>query len=77
MKIEMVIRNAISEIFPDEVFEDSDDLIELGVIDSMSILFLVSELEKNFKIEIPMDLILEKHFNSVNSIVALTNNLLS
>lgn len=50
---------------------DTDNLIEMGVIDSLSILSLVSYLEKEFGIKIDdMDL-MPDNFETIESICAL------
>lgn len=46
-----------------------------GVIDSVDIVSLISELEEEFDISIPMEDVVEENFDSVNAIWAMINRL--
>ena len=43
-------------------------LLEEGILESMSILLLISELEKRYNIEIPLDKIAENDLVDINAI---------
>lgn len=52
-------------------FEQREDLITGGYIDSFGLLFLVEELEKYFRVKIPLETIEPERFNKVDSICEL------
>lgn len=52
-------------------FEQSEDLITGGYIDSFGLLFLIEELEKYFHIKIPLVSIEPEQFNKIESICKL------
>lgn len=54
----------------DQQIDDNVNLIESGVIDSMTLLRLVSFLEENYGIEIPDQEIVPDNFRSLNAISA-------
>ena len=51
--------------------QDSDSLLAAGIIDSMAMVGLVSELERRFGITISDTELVPEHFDSVQAIVAL------
>lgn len=65
----------LEEIKPDIDYSTEDKLIDNGLIDSLSILSLVSELEDVFDIEIgPVDLV-PVNFNSAESMWSMIQKL--
>ena len=54
--------------------EDTDNLIESGIIDSLGIQLLVSYLEKNFSITIADDELAPDHFETIEAIWSLINS---
>jgi acyl carrier protein len=52
----------------DQAIDDNANLIESGVIDSMTLLRLVSFLEENYGIEIPDQEIVPDNFRSLSAI---------
>ena len=58
-----------------EIAEDTM-LLEEGVLESMSILLLISELEKSYNIEIPLDKIVEDDLVDVNAISNMVRRLI-
>ena len=51
-------------------FADGDSLLELGVIDSLSMVDLIAHLEKTYEITIAEDDMVPENFDSVDAIVA-------
>ncbi|MBR2577936.1 MAG: acyl carrier protein [Erysipelotrichaceae bacterium] len=73
------MREEILEIL-DEINEDissyeGDNLLQDGLIDSLSIIDLVAELCDTFDINISAKYIIEDNFKSVDAIVALVESL--
>lgn len=62
-------------IKPDVDFEGKTGLIENGDLDSFDIISLVSELNDEFEIDIPVEAIVPENFDSVETIMQLVNSL--
>ena len=60
----------IKEVLP-QIDIDSLNLVDGGIIDSMSIVVLVSELSERFNISFDLDDLDAKTFNSIDSIVEI------
>lgn len=62
----------------DEIFAHEEcDLLELGIIDSFDILNIVVELECQFNIEIPAELIIPNNFRRIDNIVMMLEEIVS
>ena len=55
-------------------FSDSQDLIKSQALDSLSIMILISEIEKNFKIKIKMSKFKLNDFRTINNLNKLIKN---
>lgn len=65
----------LEEIKPGIDYNAETKLIDNGILDSLSILSLVTEIENEYDIEIsPMDLIPE-NFNSAHALMVMINRL--
>lgn len=65
------VRKFISDelLYGDELeLKPETNLIEAGVIDSMSLLRLIAFLEERFQIEVPDEAVLPDNFRSLNAI---------
>ena len=67
------ILEILNSIRPEVDFESSINFIEDGYLDSLDIIILVAELEKNFNISISGELIIPENFSSITSIQTLVN----
>lgn len=67
-EIRTIVRERLKEIQPYIEFEDETDLLE-GVIDSVALLVLVSELEDAFEIVIELEEVTKERFSNINTIV--------
>lgn len=65
----------LGEIRPDVDFENNKSLIDGGVLDSLNILEIVSELCDAFDIEISPADIIPKNFNSAEAMWAMIERL--
>ena len=65
----------LEELRPDIDFTSHDDLIDSHLLDSLTILSLVAELEDAFDITIPAVEIVPKNFNSVAAMQAMIGRL--
>lgn len=71
-QIYMIIREIAEGI---DIFDDTP-LLDDGILDSISILYMVSELEEKNEIHIPVEEITEDHFKDINSIEAFVNQIM-
>ena len=73
--MEQRIMEIIKEIVPQGGFDESTALVDDGILDSMAIASLISELSLEYDIRIPYDDISEENFNSVSAIATLVKRL--
>lgn len=60
---------------PDVDFENTENLIDGRILDSLTILSLIAEIEEEFDVEIPTVEIIPSNFNSAKKIWALIEKL--
>ena len=66
------IRTYLTENGPQDAdleFSDDDSLLEAGIIDSMSMIDLISFLENEYSLKVDEDDMTPENFDSLNSIV--------
>lgn len=68
MEIREIIKAILSEIDNIENINDDTLLIEEGILDSMGIMYLISELEDRLSLEIPLENIEEKDFSTIKDL---------
>lgn len=61
----------LTDICPDVDFENEEELIDDGLIESLDIVAIVSEIMVEFDVEINVDDLLPENFNSVDAILEL------
>jgi acyl carrier protein len=54
----------------DQDFDDHTDLIERGIVDSMSLVRLIGFIEEEYGIRVPDEEIVPEHFSSLRKITA-------
>ncbi len=62
-------------LHPDVDFEEVDDLYEEGVLDSLDMVRLVTEINRVFDVAIPAVELRPENFQNVNTILALIERL--
>ena len=65
----------VKEVLPQIDFEASNALVDDGILDSLAIVTLVSELSMEFDVNIPYEEIMPDNFNSIDAICALVERL--
>lgn len=65
----------LHKMHPDVDFEMTDDLIGDGVLDSLDIVTLITEINATFDVSIPAEEIIPENFCSVEAIFALIERL--
>jgi acyl carrier protein len=65
----------LNGMHPEVDFTAEDDLIGGGILDSMDIVTLITEINENFDVSIPAEEIIPENFDSAASILALIQRL--
>ncbi len=65
----------LNEINSDIDYENEKALIDDGLLDSLDVVALVSELNDHYDIEIGLDELIPENFNSLEAILALIEKL--
>ncbi|MCI8992674.1 MAG: acyl carrier protein [Eubacterium sp.] len=60
--------------YPEIDFESSTELVDDGILDSMTLVGIISTLSMEFGIMIPYEDIIPENFNSVDAMAALVQN---
>ena len=67
--------NILKEMHPEVDFSMEDDLIGGGILDSMDIVTLITEINESFDVSIPAEEVIPENFDSAASIWALISRL--
>ena len=67
--MEQEIMELLSQINPYEEIEETTRLLEEGVLDSLALLLLISELEKKYPVKIDFEHLKLENFETVETIV--------
>lgn len=66
----------LADILPKVDFENGSDLYDDGVIDSLDVVAIISELNAHYDIEIPSEEIVPENFNDAEAMLEMVNRLL-
>ena len=69
------LKEILESIRPDVDFDTEKKLIDGGILDSMDIISIVTELNDNYDIEINVQYLLPENFNSIEAIYSLVQKL--
>lgn len=61
----------LQELRPDVDFENEQELITGGILDSMDVVSIVGEVDDEFDVQIRVENLIPENFNSVDAMVAL------
>ena len=67
--------NILNGLHPDVDFSSIDDLYDEGVLDSLDMVRLVTEIGMEFDVQIPAEELIPENFRNVNTIMALIERL--
>ena len=67
--------NILNGLHPDVDFAAIDDLYDEGVLDSLDMVRLVTEIGMEFDVQIPAEELVPENFQNVNTIMALIERL--
>ncbi len=73
--MEEKVLEVLSSEFPQIDFTASDALVDDGILDSLTIVSIISTLNMEFDIEIPYEEIIEENFNSIKGLAAMVERL--
>ena len=65
----------LSDCCPDVDFENETALIDDGLLESLDIVMIVTDLKHRFGVDINVDDLMPENFNSVDAMVALVEKL--
>jgi len=69
------LKNKLKEMYPSINFDSEKSLVSDGVLDSMAVVEIISEIEDMFDISVTMEYIQPKHFESVEAMWAMIEEL--
>ena len=73
--MEEEILELLSSEFPEVDFEASDELVDDGLLDSLTITGIIATLSMEYDIEIPYEEIIEENFNSIAGLAKMVERL--
>lgn len=73
--MEEKILNLLSEEYPEIDFAASEELVDDGILDSLTITGIIAALTMEFGITIPYEEIIEENFNSVAGLARMVERL--
>ena len=65
----------LSGIHPEVDFETNEELIDDGILDSLDIVTIVTEIDAEFGVTIPAEEIIPENFNSAKALMELITRL--
>ena len=65
----------LSDLHPEIDFETNEELIDDGILDSLDIVTIVTEIDDKFDVTIPAEEIIPENFNSAKALMALITRL--
>ena len=65
----------LTSLHPDVDFVTTSDLVDDGILDSLDIVTLVTEIDAEFDVTIPAEEIVPENFNSAEALMALIERL--
>ncbi len=65
----------LSDLHPDVDFESEEGLVDNGILDSLDIVTLITEINDKFDVSIPAEEIIPENFNSAEALFALIEKL--
>ena len=65
------ILEILEENYPEIDFESSDELVDDGTLDSLTVVGIISARSAEFDVELPYEEIIPENFNSVDAMAAV------
>ena len=74
-EMEEKILKLLSEEYPEIDFTASDELVDDGILDSLTITGIIAALTMEFEITIPYEEIVEENFNSIAGLARMVERI--
>ena len=65
------VKQVLTENYPEIDFESSTELVDDGILDSLTMVGIISALSMEFGVVLPYEDIVPENFNSIDSMVEL------
>ena len=65
----------LSSLHPEVDFKNTEDLVDDGILDSLDIVAIVTEIDAEMGVSIPAEEIVPENFNSVKALMELIERL--
>ncbi len=65
----------LNELHPEVDFTENEELVDDGILDSLDIVTIVTEIDAEFDVRIPAEEIVPENFNSAKALMALITKL--
>lgn len=65
------VKSILEENYPEIDFEGSEELVDDGILDSLTIVGIISALSMEFGITLPYEDIIPENFNSIDAMAKL------
>lgn len=75
--MEKKILELLTKEYPEVDFTASDELVDDGILDSLTLTEIIGTLSMEFRISIPYEEIVEENFNSISGMAKLVERLLA
>ena len=68
LDVKTFVVNTLKELDPELEIGMETDLFEENILDSVTILFLITEMENNYSIQVPLEDLVEDNFKTIECI---------
>ena len=65
------VKQVLADNYPEIDFESSNELVDDGILDSLTMVGIISALSMEFNVVLPYEDILPENFNSIDEMVEL------
>lgn len=65
------VKQVLADNYPEIDFESSTELVDDGILDSLTMVGIISALSMEFNVVLPYEDILPENFNSIDAMVEL------
>ena len=65
------VKQVLNDNYPEIDFESSNELVDDGILDSLTMVGIISALSMEFNVVLPYEDILPENFNSIDAMVEL------
>ena len=70
-----ILKKVIEEINPFDDFEEDTNLLDEGILDSLTLMIFIERIEEIFEVEIPEEEVVLENFATIKTVEQLVNKL--